>query len=92
MQGRILASSQLWSAVVPGRKGMDGPAVWAISGAGRMTTRRRSKRLTARQRRALLLAFDDDARKLEARFEAELLRTFNALGREAARAMREATR
>ena len=53
---------------------------------------RRSKRLTARQRRALLRAFDDDARKLEARFEAELLRSFNALGREAARAMREATR
>ena len=56
-----------------------------------MTTRRRSRRLTARQRRALLRAFDDDARRLEARFEAELLRSFNALGREAARAMREAT-
>ena len=58
-----------------------------------MTTqaRRRPKRMTARQRRALLQAFDRDARRLEAKFEAELLRAFEALGREAAKAMKEAT-
>ena len=55
-------------------------------------TRRRLKRLTARQRRALLRAFDRDARQLEAQFEAELLRAFEALGLEAAKAMKEATK
>ena len=55
------------------------------------TTRRRLKRLTARQRRGLLRAFDRDARRLEAQFQAELLRVFEALGREAAKAMKEAT-
>ena len=54
-------------------------------------TRRRPKRMTARQRRALLRAFDRDARKLEAAFEAELLRAFEELGREAAKAMKGAT-
>ena len=54
-------------------------------------TRRRPKRMTARQRRALLRAFDRDARRLEAEFQAELLRAFERLGREAARAMKEAT-
>ena len=58
-----------------------------------MTTqaRRRPKRMTARQRRGLLRAFDRDARRLEKQFEAELMRYFDALGREAARAMKEAT-
>ena len=55
------------------------------------TTRRRPKRMTARQRRALLRAFDRDARQLETQFEADLLRAFEALGREAAKAMKEAT-
>ena len=54
-------------------------------------TRRRPKRMTARQRRGLLLAFDRDALRLEAEFQAELLRAFEALGREAAKAMKEAT-
>ena len=53
--------------------------------------RRRPKRMSARKRRALLRAFDRDARRLERRFEAELLRSFETLGREAARAMKEAT-
>ena len=58
-----------------------------------MTTqaRRRPRRMTARQRRALLRAFDRDARRLEKQFEAELMKEFDALGREAARAMKEAT-
>ena len=58
-----------------------------------MTTqaRRRARRMTARQRRGLLRAFDRDARRLERQFEVELLRWFEALGREAARAMKEAT-
>ena len=58
-----------------------------------MTTqpRQRPKRMTARQRQALLRAFDRDARRLEKQFEAALLRAFEALGREAAKAMKEAT-
>ena len=56
-----------------------------------MTTRQRPKRMTARQRQALLRAFDRDARRLEAQFQAELLREFEALGRRAAKAMKEAT-
>ena len=56
-----------------------------------MATRRRPRRLTARQRRALLRAFVADSRKLEAQFEVKLRRSFAALGREAARAMKEAT-
>ena len=56
-----------------------------------MTTRRRPKRMTARQRRGLLRAFDRDARRLEKQFAAELLRAFEALGREAASALKEAT-
>ena len=58
-----------------------------------MTTqaRRRPKRMTARHRRGLLRAFDRDARRLEAEFQADLLRWFEALGREAARAMKGAT-
>ena len=47
--------------------------------------------MRARQRRALLRAFDRDARRLEAQFQADLLRAFEALGREAAGAMKEAT-
>ena len=47
--------------------------------------------MTALQRRALLRAFDRDARRLEAQFQADLLRFFEGLGREAARAMKEAT-
>ena len=47
--------------------------------------------MTARQRRSLLRAFDRDARLLEKQFEADLLRWFEALGREAAAAMEEAT-
>ena len=58
-----------------------------------MTTqpRQRPKRMTARRRRGLLRAFDRDARRLEKQFEAELLRAFEALGREAAKAMKEET-
>ena len=58
-----------------------------------MTTqpRRRPKRMSARRRRGLLRAFDRDARRLEKQFEAELQGEFGALGREAARAMKEAT-
>ena len=52
---------------------------------------RRRLRLSARQRRALLLAYDRDARRLEANMQARLSRVFEALGREAARAAREAT-
>ena len=52
---------------------------------------RRPKRMRARQRRALLRAFDRDARRLEAQFQADLLQAFEALGREAANAMKEAT-
>ena len=55
------------------------------------TTRQRPKRMTARQRQALLRAFDRDARRLEKQFEAALLREFEALGRRAAKAMKEAT-
>ena len=57
-----------------------------------MTPRRRPKRLTARQRRRLLRAFISDARRLDAIFEAKLRRSFAALGREAARAMKEVTK
>ena len=48
--------------------------------------------MTARQRRGLLRAFDRDARSLEKQFEGELLRAFEELGREAAKAMKEATK